>query len=93
VSVTATQDPNDLNSTDVSWSSPGVGNRFQVDVVLQDGRMKSWLTNVGAGSAVFHGRSHQSYWFWASVTTDLGWTDAAGSISVKTPLVNHGQAV
>ena len=93
VSVTATQDPTDLNSIDVSWSSPGDGNRFQVDVVLQDGRMKPWLSGVGAGSAVFSGRADQSYWFWASVTTDLGWTDGAGSISLKTPRVNHGQAV
>ncbi len=93
VSVTATQDASDLNSIDVSWSSPGDGNRFQVDVVQQDGRMKPWLSGVGAGAAVFHGRADQSYWFWASVTTDLGWTDGAGSVSLKTPRVNHGQAV
>src|SRR5229473_1070378 len=93
VSVTATQDPTDLNSIDVSWSSPGGGARFQVYAVLQDGRMKPWLAGVGPGSAVFNGRADQSYWFWVSVTTDLGWTDAGGSTPVQTPRPNHGQAV
>ena len=93
VSVTAEQDPNDPNAINVSWSSPGGGNRFRVDVVMQDGRMTPWLSGVGAGSAVFHGHADQMYWFWVSVTTDLGWTDAAGSTPVKTPAVNHGQAV
>jgi len=94
VTVNATLDPNDPTALDVSWSSPGDGNRFQVDVVMEDGRMKSWLAGAGNGSAVFHGRADQSYWFWASVVTDLGWTDAAGSTSVKTPRVNHaGQSV
>jgi hypothetical protein len=61
---------------------------------MQDGRMTPWLSGVGAGSnAVFRGHPDQVYWFWVSVTTDLGWTDAAGSPPVKTPAVNHGQAV
>jgi murein DD-endopeptidase MepM/ murein hydrolase activator NlpD len=90
VSVTASLDPNDLNSIDVAWSSPGDGNRFEVDVVMQDGRMKPWISGSGAGSAVFHGHADQSYWFWGSVTTNLGWTDAGGSMSVHTPVVNHG---
>ena len=93
VNVTAQQDQNDPNAIDVSWSSPGGGNRFRVDAVTQDGRMTPWLSGVGAGSSVFHGRPDQMYWFWVSVTTDLGWTDAAGSPPVKTPVVNHGQAV
>jgi hypothetical protein len=75
---------------DVSWSSPGDGNRFEVDIVMQDGRMKPWISGSGAGSAVFHGHADQRYWFWGSVTTNLGWTDASGSISVQTPAVNHG---
>jgi len=93
VSVAATQDASDPNSIDVSWSSPGGGARFQVYAVLQDGRMKPWLAGVGPGSAVFNGRADQSYWFWVSVTTDLGWTDAGGSTPVQTPRPNHGQAV
>jgi murein DD-endopeptidase MepM/ murein hydrolase activator NlpD len=93
VNVTAAGDANDPSTIDVAWSSPGGGNTFQVNVVMQDGQMKSWLSNVGAGSAVFHGRPNQSYWFWASVTTNLGWSDAGGSSPVQTPRVNHGQAV
>jgi hypothetical protein len=75
----------------VSWSSPGGGTRFRVDVVQQDGNMKSWLAGVGAGSAVFQGRPGQSYWFWVSVTTNLGWADSRGSSLVSVPLVNHGE--
>jgi hypothetical protein len=55
--------------------------------------MKPWLSGAGPGTAVFNGRADQSYWFWASVTTDLGWTDAGGSTSVQTPRLNHGQGV
>jgi len=91
VSATAELDPNNANSIDVSWSSPGAGNRFRVDAVQQDGQMKSWLTGVGAGTAVFQGRPGQSYWFWVSVTTNLGWTDSGGSPLVSVPVVNHGE--
>src|SRR5437899_11586412 len=39
--VTATQDASDPNSIDVSWSSPGGGTHFQVDVVMRAGRRPS----------------------------------------------------
>jgi murein DD-endopeptidase MepM/ murein hydrolase activator NlpD len=93
VSVSATPDASDPKAVDVTWSSPGGGNTFQVYVVLQDGSMKPWFSNVGSRTEVFHGRSDQSYWFWVSVTTDLGWSDAAGSAPIHTPAVNHGQGV
>jgi murein DD-endopeptidase MepM/ murein hydrolase activator NlpD len=93
VSVTAELAATDVNSIAVSWSSPGAGDSFRVDVVTQDGLMRPWQANVAAGSAVFHGRPNQTYWFWVSVTTDLGWTDAAGSGSVQTPTLKHGQDV
>jgi hypothetical protein len=93
VSVTATPDANDPTGVDVSWASPGAGNVYQVYVVTQDGRMKPWLSAVSGGSRLFQGKADQSYWFWVSVTTDLGWSDAAGSMLVHTPVVNHGQLV
>jgi murein DD-endopeptidase MepM/ murein hydrolase activator NlpD len=93
VSVVATPDSTDPKAVDVSWSSPGGGDVFQVYVVTQGGEMKPWLRGMAPGSGVFHGRPDQSYWFWVSVTTDLGWTDAAGSVSIHTPATNHGQGV
>jgi hypothetical protein len=54
--------------------------------------MKLWSGNAGAGSAVFHGKPGQSYWFWTSVTTGLGWTAANGSPVVAVPHLNHGEA-
>jgi murein DD-endopeptidase MepM/ murein hydrolase activator NlpD len=93
VSVVATPNPNDPKAVDVSWASPGGGDVFQVYVVLQDGEMKPWLLGMAPGSGTFHGRPDQSYWFWVSVTTNLGWSDAAGSTAVHTPAVNYGQGV
>ncbi len=92
VSIAAAPQADDPTAIDVSWSSPGGGNRFNVYVVLQDGSMKLWSGNSGAGSGVFHGRHGQSYWFWSSVTTDLGWSDARGSTVVPVPVINHGEA-
>jgi len=92
VTVNAAVNPDDATAIDVSWSSPGNGNRFNVYVVMQDGTMKLWSANTGAGSGVFRGRPGQTYWFWASVTTGLGWSDARGSTLVPLPVVNHGEA-
>jgi murein DD-endopeptidase MepM/ murein hydrolase activator NlpD len=91
VSVSAELDGTDPKGIDVSWSSPGAGTRFNVDVV-QGGNSRPWLVGVAAGSAVYHGRANQTYWFWVSVTTDLGWTDASGSGSVRIPVADKGQA-
>jgi murein DD-endopeptidase MepM/ murein hydrolase activator NlpD len=92
VTVGAALQPDDPTAINVSWSSPGNGNTFKVYVVFQDGTMRLWNGNTGAGSAVFHGRHGQSYWFWASVTTNLGWTDAGGSPLAAVPVANHGEA-
>jgi murein DD-endopeptidase MepM/ murein hydrolase activator NlpD len=87
VAVTAISNPRDPTAIKVSWSSPGGGNVFAVYVVGPDGTMQTWKRATGAGSAVFHGRPGNSYWFWASVTTDLGWQDANGSSVVGLPSV------
>ena len=92
VTVSAVADPNDSTAVDVSWSSPGEGNVFDVYLVKQDGSMTIWGGGVRAGASVFHGRAGQSYWFWVSVTTDLGWKDAGGSAAVKLPIVNREKA-
>ncbi len=91
--VTATAAPllDDPTAISVAWSSPGGGNRFNAYIVLQDGSMRPWIQNSGAGSAVFRGRPGQRYWFWVSVTTNLGWADASGTAVVPLPVVNHGQ--
>jgi murein DD-endopeptidase MepM/ murein hydrolase activator NlpD len=86
VSVTAAPDPTDATAIDVAWSSPGDGDVFTVDVVQQSGRMTLFSDRVRAGSAVFHGRPGQVYWFWASVTTNLGWKDAGGSEPLRLPV-------
>jgi hypothetical protein len=84
--VTALPDPADATAIDVAWSSPGDGDSFTVDVVQLYGRMTVFTDRVGAGSAVFHGKPGQVYWFWASVTTNLGWKDAGGSQPLRLPI-------
>ena len=92
VSVTAVPDLADPTAIHVSWSSPGAGDVFSVNYVQQDGTMATWLGRTGAGSAVFRGRPSQTYWFWVTVQTNLGWTDANASPAVTMPAVDHGQA-
>jgi len=92
VSVSATAGLDDPAAITVAWSSPGAGDRFSTYVVFQDGSMRPWIQNSGAGSAVFRGKAGQRYWFWASVTTNLGWTDQSGSPLIAVPVVNHGEA-
>jgi Peptidase family M23 len=83
VTISAGPSLADPTAIDVSWSSPGAGNSFVVYIVGPDGIFKNWTGTVRAGSAVFHGRPGKTYWFWASVTTDLGWKDANGSQVVR----------
>ncbi len=89
VTVNAAPNGDDPTAIDVSWSSPGIGNSYNVYAVSESGSMKPWIQNSGAGSAVFHGRPHQGYWFWVSTRTGLGWTDASGSPLVTLPTLNH----
>jgi murein DD-endopeptidase MepM/ murein hydrolase activator NlpD len=91
VTVSAAPELDNPTAIDVAWSSPGSGNLYNVDVVSQDGTMKPWIRRAGVGSAHFHGGRSQKYWFWVSVTTDLGWTDESGTSMVSVPSVNHGQ--
>jgi murein DD-endopeptidase MepM/ murein hydrolase activator NlpD len=93
VSVSAVPDVNDPAAIDVSWSSPGDGNVFVPDVVQQDGSMKPLSGPTGAGSAVFHGQPGQTYWFWVSVTTNLGWKDSSGSLPIRLPLTGEGPSL
>jgi murein DD-endopeptidase MepM/ murein hydrolase activator NlpD len=90
VTVRAALRPDDPTTIDVAWSSPGAGDRFNVWVVYATGVMKLLRSNDGAGSMVFTGKHGQGYWFWAAVTTSLGWTDGGGSPPVQVPVVNHG---
>jgi murein DD-endopeptidase MepM/ murein hydrolase activator NlpD len=90
VAVSASLDASDPNAIDVLWSSPGEGDQFAVEAVRQDGTTTS-LASGDAGSAVFHGSPDQSYWFWVTVTTSLGWSDAGASPVVQLAALNHGQ--
>ena len=90
VTITAEPDPSDETAIDVGWSSPGDGVRFSVQVVRGDGTVANLASGSG-GAATFHGAPDQSYWFWATVTTALGWSDAGASPVVRLPGVNHGQ--
>jgi murein DD-endopeptidase MepM/ murein hydrolase activator NlpD len=92
VAVSAVASLRDPTAINVSWSSPGAGNVFAVYVVGPDGVLRNWQRNAPAGSAVYRGKPGKSYWFWASVTTDLGWTDANGSPVVRLESIqNHEQ--
>jgi murein DD-endopeptidase MepM/ murein hydrolase activator NlpD len=91
VTVNASAQADDPTAIYVSWSSPGIGNAYNVYVVYQDGSMRLWKGNSDAGSGVFQGKSGHSYWFWSSVTTSLGWSDASGSPVVRVPVANRGQ--
>ena len=91
VSVSAAADLADPTAIHVSWSSPGAGDVFSVDYVQQDGTMLTWIGSAAAGSAVFRGRASQTYWFWVTVRTNLGWTDANASVPVSLPALDHGQ--
>jgi murein DD-endopeptidase MepM/ murein hydrolase activator NlpD len=91
VRVNAVVEARDPTAIDVSWSSPGERNIFAISYVQQDGTLIQWIPVSGAGSAVLRGWHGESYWFWASVTTDLGWTDANSSMVVQLPAKISGQ--
>ena len=91
VSVTSTPDAVDPAAIDVAWSSPGDSNLYTVDVVQQDGRVMLVSDRVGAGSTVFHGVPGRVYWFWVSVTTNLGWKDSNGSLPLRLPVLSPAQ--
>ncbi|MDQ6878767.1 MAG: hypothetical protein M3082_13985, partial [Candidatus Dormibacteraeota bacterium] len=89
VAMNAASDPHDSTAIDVSWSSPGAADVFVVYAVGPDGSFTNWTGRVPAGSAIFHGRPGKAYWFWATVSTDLGWKDANGSQVVRLDSPKH----
>ena len=89
VSVSAATEVDNPSAVDVSWSSPG-NMSFTVYYVTQHGTERQWLTPRGNGTAVFSGKPGQTYWFWASATSSLGWTDASGSPVVTLPHPSRG---
>jgi murein DD-endopeptidase MepM/ murein hydrolase activator NlpD len=91
VTLAASTEVDNPTTIDVSWASPG-NMSFTVYVVTQDATRRALATTRGNASTVFHGKAGQRYWFWANATSDLGWTDAAGSPVVQVPHLNHGQA-
>ena len=85
VAVALTLNPHDPTAIGVSWSSAGAGNVYQVQYVSQDGEMGDWIVSPGTGPAWFSGTPGQTYWFWVTVRTNLGWTDANSSPSITLP--------
>ncbi len=91
ITMSATAELDDPTLIDVWWASPGTMS-FTVYVITQDGRRVVWTTAHGNGSATFHGKRGQTYWFWANATSDLGWSDAAGSDVVRVARPGRGAA-
>ena len=89
VSVTANTQVDDPSNIEVSWSSPG-NMSFTIYVVTQHGTGRAWIGHRGNGTATFAGKPGENYWFWATASSDLGWTDGAGSAVIILPHVSHG---
>ncbi|HYM97232.1 MAG TPA: M23 family metallopeptidase, partial [Candidatus Sulfotelmatobacter sp.] len=92
VAVNAVPEAANPSDVDVSWSSPGGGNVYSVAAVYQDGSMRPLGGTTTATALTFHGVAGESVWFWVTVRTNLGWTDAKGSSVVGIPHANHGAA-
>ncbi len=90
--ITAEPQADNPYAVDVSWSSPGDVTAFTVYVVAADGALRGWKQSSGPGSATFVGRPGESYWFWATVSTNLGWGDGGGSPVITMPHLNHGES-
>jgi murein DD-endopeptidase MepM/ murein hydrolase activator NlpD len=90
VTLTATSSRDNPTTIHVRWSSPATV-RFTVYYVTQDGVRHSWHSSQGNSSATFRGRSGQTYWFWATARSWLGWTDGGGSDVISVPHLNHGE--
>jgi hypothetical protein len=93
VTVNAAIDANDPSSLDVSWSSPGQDNVYVVSAFGPDGAMRVINGGTRAKSQIFHGVRGLSYWFWVTVKTNLGWTDANASPFVGIPRMSSGAQV
>jgi len=91
VNLTATAVSSKPGQINVRWSSPATA-RFIVYWIDDDGNRHSWHSSQGKGSATFSGVPGQSYWFWATATSWLGWQGGGGSDVVYIPLLNYGGA-
>jgi len=91
VTLTATSTPDNPSTIHVVWKSPASA-RFTVYFVTQDGVQHSWRSSQGNSSATFQGKVGQTYWFWASATSSLGWTGGGGSDVILVPHLVHGEA-
>jgi murein DD-endopeptidase MepM/ murein hydrolase activator NlpD len=89
VSVAAATQADDPDNIDVSWSSPG-DMSFAIYVVTRGGTEHAWIAHRGNGSATFAGKPGETYWFWATATSDLGWFDGGGSAVIILPHTSHG---
>jgi murein DD-endopeptidase MepM/ murein hydrolase activator NlpD len=89
ITLTATSEAANPAEIDVAWGSPGT-NSFTVYVVDEFGKRDVWLTSRNNSRATFHGKIGHQYWFWVNATSDLGWSDAAGSEVVRVPIPGHG---
>jgi murein DD-endopeptidase MepM/ murein hydrolase activator NlpD len=89
VTLTAVTQPDNPDSIAVSWSSPG-NVLFTIYVVTPHGAKRAWLSGQENGSATFAGKPGERYWFWATATSDLGWTDGGGSAVINVPHLSHG---
>jgi len=90
VTVSATASRDNPSTINVRWSTPATA-RLAVYYVTQDGVRHSWHSSQGSSSATFHGKTGQTYWFWATATSWLGWTDGGGSDVIVVPHLNHGE--
>jgi hypothetical protein len=90
VTLGASSPADNPTTISVSWSSPG-DMTFTLYYITQDGLSRRWTSSQGSASATFQGKPGQRYWFWATATSDLGWTDAAGSPVIQLAHKNHGQ--
>ncbi|HEX2680415.1 MAG TPA: hypothetical protein VHQ03_03905, partial [Candidatus Dormibacteraeota bacterium] len=63
---------------------------FTVYAVTADGVQRSWTGSSGDSQATYAARPGEAIWFWATVTTDLGWWDGGGSPLVQIPHKSHG---
>ncbi|HEX6547473.1 MAG TPA: M23 family metallopeptidase [Candidatus Dormibacteraeota bacterium] len=63
---------------EVDWKA-GPGGSYDVQVVEDNQLARSWLSGVGAGSAVFAGAPGHAYWFLVTYRNDLGWTESGSS--------------
>src|SRR5207244_9496012 len=92
VGVAVGRDPLDPTVISVSWHSPGAGNVYEVQFVTQDGGVGELLRSNIAGTAWFAGEPGKTYWFWVTVRTNLGWSDANSSPSITLPGFEPKQA-